>query len=191
MTVDAPTVRVLTVCSHNRTRSVMIAAMLQPMLDQRVGEGGAIVESAGFGRPGLPAIPDAVAAMAARGLDVSAHRSRPVTDALLADSDLVLTAERDHVVQIAMMSYAAFPSTMTLPEFLARADGHPPLAGEDLGRWIAQLTEDRTASAYLGEHIAEIVDPTGTPRRAFAAAVERLERDCARVAELIAVCRPR
>ena len=72
-------VRILTVCSYNRTRSVMTAAMLDAMLAARVGPDATVVESAGCVAPGYPAIPAAVEAMAERGLDVSGHRSRVVS----------------------------------------------------------------------------------------------------------------
>ena len=44
-------IRILTVCSHNRTRSVMIAAMLQSMLDHATRRGRRGRRLAGFGRP--------------------------------------------------------------------------------------------------------------------------------------------
>ena len=51
--------RILTVCSFNRTRSVMTAAMLDSMLEARVGPEAAVVKSAGCVSPGYPAIPAA------------------------------------------------------------------------------------------------------------------------------------
>ena len=185
MSDDVEPLRILTVCSHNRTRSVMIAAMLQSMLDDRFGRGGAIVSSAGFGPPDMSAIPDAVAAMAARGLDVSGHRSTAISESVLDDADLVLTAERDHVVRIAMISRQAFGRTMTLPEFLARSGAPIDVLANGFGTWVGRLTEDRAAEAYLREHVDEIADPTGTSRRVFAAAVDQMHEQCAMAADLI------
>lgn len=83
MSSDAPDtggpLTILTVCSHNRTRSVMTMAMLQRNLDGLLGAGAVVVRSLGFGPDDMPSIPDAVAAMARRGLDTSGHRSRQVT----------------------------------------------------------------------------------------------------------------
>jgi protein-tyrosine phosphatase len=189
MSDDVESLRILTVCSHNRTRSVMIAAMLQSMLDDRFGRGGAIVSSAGFGPPGLSAIPDAVAAMAARGLDVSGHRSTAITESVIDDADLVLTAERDHVVRIAMMSRQAFGRTMTLPEFLARGGDPIDVSADGFGNWVGQLTEDRPAEAYLRERVDEIADPTGTSRRVFTSAVDQMHDQCAMAADLVATHR--
>lgn len=185
MTAAAP-IRILTVCTHNRTRSVMTAAMLQAMLDERLGSSRAVVLSAGVGPPDLPAIPDAVDAMARRGLDVSGHRSRPITAELLDAADLVLTAERDHVVRVAMLSRAAYGRAMTLPEFIVRGGDSSPPAADDFRAWVERLTAERTSESYLRESIGEIADPTGSAARAFAAAVDRMEARCRAAADLIA-----
>jgi protein-tyrosine phosphatase len=181
--------RILAVCSHNRTRSVMIEAMLASMLaDSGLA---AEVRSSGFGPSGLPAIDDAVDAMAQRGLDVSQHRSRATTAALVEPADLILTAERTHVVRIAALAPDAFARTMTLPEFVGRATaGTTATPGIDTTgasrRRIARLTAERTAAGYLGNEIAEIADPTGLPRRDFHRAATEIEGQCRDAARLLA-----
>jgi protein-tyrosine phosphatase len=183
-TIEGPPLRILSVCTHNRTRSVMMAALLESFLRERLGADRVQVRSGGFGPEGLPAIADAVEAMRRRGLDVSGHRSRPVTVDDLTDVDVVLTAERNHVVRVAALSPQVFGRAMTLPEFLDRAH-----AGErdvdDPSGWIPLLTADRTASAYLSSATPEIVDPTGSASRAFDAAVERLEQQCREASQLL------
>jgi protein-tyrosine-phosphatase len=184
-TIDGPPLRILTVCTHNRTRSVMMAAMLESMLGERLGTDRVQLRSGGFGPEGLPAIPDAVEAMRRRGLDVSGHRSHQVTVDDLTDVDVVLTAERNHVVRVAALSPQVFGRAMTLPEFLDRAVAVVRDVG-DLSGWIPLLTADRTASAYLSGATPEIVDPTGSAPRAFDAAVERLEEQCSAAVQLLA-----
>ncbi len=176
MTPGAARLRILTVCTHNRTRSVMMAALIAQGLAVR----GIDVEvaSAGFGPPGMPAIDDAVDAMARRGLDVAAHRSRQVAPDLLAPADLIVTAERDHVVKIAAMSPAVFTRTMTLPEVLSRTASVVGFDLDDVRAWAAALTADRRASEYLRADVPEVFDPTGSPRRAFEAAVVDIEAQC-------------
>ncbi len=178
--------RILVVCSHNRTRSVMVEAMLRSMLDERLGAGVVAVSSAGFGPPGLPPIADAVAAMAERGLDVSAHLSSPITPAVIEEADLVLTAERDHVVRIATMSRAAFPRTMTLPEFVDRSAGVDD--GSDLAfrEWIERVGAGRTTDRFLRDQVGEIADPTGWSPGKFAEAVQGMHDHCDTVAFRIA-----
>jgi protein-tyrosine-phosphatase len=177
--------RILTVCSHNRTRSVMIGAMLTSMLRQRLGEESVDVVTSGFGPVGLPPIDDAVEAMRRRGLDVSSHRSSATTRELVETVDLVLTAERQHVVKIASLSPAAFRQAMTLPEFLDAAASSASDRDDDVSSWVRSLTEQRTASAYLRDPVPEVADPTGSASRVFEAAVVAIEQQCREVAALL------
>lgn len=186
MTETPPPLRVLTVCTHNRTRSVMMAALLESMLTDRLGVGRVAVRSSGFGPEGIAAIDDAVSAMARRGLDVSDHRSRATTVELVDSADVILTAERDHVVKVAALSRDAFARAMTLPELVMRAAGAPSSAGATGVRpWVESLTAERTAARYLREAIGEVADPTGSPRRAFEAAVVEIERQCSEASALL------
>ncbi len=163
----------------------MMAALFESMLNERLGR--VVVRSSGFGPEGIAAIDDAVAAMERRGLDVSQHRSGPTTQVLVDGADVIITAERDHVVKIAALSPSAFARTMTLPELLARA-GDVPVASDGAGVrvWAESLTRGRTASSYLREPVAEVADPTGSMPRAFEAAVVDLERQCAEASALLA-----
>ncbi len=173
--------RILTVCSHNRTRSVMMEAMLRSMLVERLGQDAVQIRSSGFGPVGLPAIDDAVDAMRRRGLDVSAHRSSTTTASLVDGADLILTAERDHVVRIAALSPDAFRRAMTLPEFLALTESGDRDPDLEVRTWAGSLTGERTASIYLRESIPEVADPTGSMPRAFEAAVVGIEQQCREV----------
>jgi protein-tyrosine-phosphatase len=184
---EGRTLRILTVCTHNRTRSVMMAAMLESMLVERLGLGAVVTKSAGFGPPGVAAIADAVEAMRRRGLDVSGHRSQHVTPILLDEADVVLTAERDHVVKIAALSPSAFPISTTLPEFLQLAVANPSRSPEGFSEWVRGLTSDRTASRYLRADVDEIADPTGSPPRIFETAVAALEQNCSEAAGYLAL----
>lgn len=190
---DGP-LRIVTVCSHNRTRSVMMAALLEVMLTERLGEHAVQIRSSGFGPTGLPPIDDAVDAMRSRGIDVSAHRSSTTTASLVDEADVILTAERAHVVKIAALSPAAFRRAMTLPEFLSSAadalderDAAPGDVGGDAVRcWIEQITADRRAGDYLRDQIVEVADPTGSMPKAFEAAVAAIEQQCREAAAFIA-----
>lgn len=178
--------KILTVCSHNRTRSVMTMAMLQRDLDERLGAGAAIVRSLGFGPEDLASIPDAVEAMSRRGLDTTAHRSRQVNAPKIEPADLILTSERDHVIKISGISPTAYRRSMTMPEFLELAALHEPAAGTDLRAWATKLTADRTARDYITDDVAEIFDPTGSAPRAFEKSVAEMEEMCARTVAFIA-----
>jgi protein-tyrosine phosphatase len=165
----------------------MMAALLESMLTEWLGPGRVTVRSSGFGPEGIPAIDDAVAAMQRRGIDVSEHRSSATTADLVNGADVIVTAERDHVVKIAALSPPAFARAMTLPELLSRAAGAEVAPhGEGVRPWVEALTAGRTAGAYLREPIVEVADPTGSSPRAFEAAVVEIERQCAEASALLA-----
>jgi len=156
----------------------MSAALLESKLTERLGASALQLRSSGFGPVGLPPIDDAVDAMRRRGLDVSGHRSSSTTASLVDGADLILTAERDHVVKIAALSPEAFRRAMTLPEFLAAAALGDDDADGDLRSWVKSLTAERTAGEYLRANVPEVADPTGSMPRAFEAAVVAIEQQC-------------
>lgn len=168
----------------------MMAALLESKLAARLGPDAARLRSSGFGPVDVGPIDDAVDAMRRRGLDVSGHLSAATTASLVDGADLILTAERDHVVKIAAMSSDAFRRAMTLPEFLAAAAQEGVVDAPDLRPWVESLTAQRTAGEYLRDPIPEVADPTGSMPRAFEAAVVAIERQCDEVvARLVAQLR--
>lgn len=179
--------RVITVCTHNRTRSVMSMAMIQAGLDRQLGQGRAVVGSLGMGPDGLLPIPEAVGAMRRRGLDVEGHRSRRLTAERLAGADLVLVSEKSHVVSVAGTVPELFGATFTLPEFCQLSVGCMRSRGATLSDWLGELGSGRNAAAYLRADIAETVDPTGLSRRRFEAATLDIEMMCASVVEALEV----
>jgi protein-tyrosine phosphatase len=170
----------------------MMAALLESKLAARLGPDAARLRSSGFGPVDVGPIEDAVDAMRRRGLDVSGHLSAATTASLVDGADLILTAERDHVVKIAALSSDAFRRAMTLPEFLAAAAREGVVdEAPDLRTWVESLTAQRTAGEYLRDPIPEVADPTGSMPRAFETAVVVIERQCDEVvARLVAQLSP-
>lgn len=89
---------VLFVCTANICRSPMAAALFRARLDKDVpGSENWLVNSAGtWAEAGIPASDNSVKAMASRKLDISAHRSKEITKALLDKFDLILVMEPGH-----------------------------------------------------------------------------------------------
>ena len=84
----------LFVCTANLFRSPVSAALFTYLLNDRGVVEGWTVESAGtLATDGLPISRLAQEMMTERAIDVSAHRSRQVTQEILERSDLVLTME--------------------------------------------------------------------------------------------------
>ena len=112
--MDAPQpFRVLVLCAHNRTRSVMAGYLLQSLLSDANVE----VTTAGFGEPGRTAMPQAVELLENAGIDAHAHRSTTVTVKMVRDANLVLTAEKSQVMAVVADLGGDFDRTFTLPEY--------------------------------------------------------------------------
>jgi protein-tyrosine-phosphatase len=88
--------RVLLVCTGNICRSPAAEALLRHRLEQE-GLDDWEVESAGtWTMGGRPASRYTVQLMAARGLDLTAHRSRAINRHIVEQADLVLTMTQGH-----------------------------------------------------------------------------------------------
>jgi protein-tyrosine phosphatase len=170
-----PVLDVLCVCTHNRTRSVLMGGLLHR---QHLLRGlGLAVRTAGFEQPGLPPTAETVRRLDRFGIDASGHRSRRLDDDDIDRAGLVLTAERRHVVEIAGRRPAAFTRTFTLPEAVDRGTAHGGRDGEELATWISALDEGRPrASAYLDATVGEIEDPTGRALEDWDRTVAEVER---------------
>lgn len=80
--------------------------MAEAVLRRRVPSIG--VSSAGIAAlVGRPADPLAVTLMAERGLDISAHRARQLTAAMVEATDLVVVMEQRHVAEVEALTPAA------------------------------------------------------------------------------------
>ena len=83
---------VLFICHGNLCRSPYAAGAFLRLLPGDVGK-GTRVSSAGFLGSGIPAPTQAVAAAAARHVDLSTHRSRIVTTQRLDDADVIVVMD--------------------------------------------------------------------------------------------------
>lgn len=166
--------RILVVCTYNRTRSVITGALLGDALHKR----GQLVTitTAGFEQAGLPATLDASAALAGRGIDVSDHQSERLANEMIEQADLIVTAEKVHVARICSDRLDVFRRTFTLPELASIVSGRSPRESEPLTSWLASIAPDRTPASYLNSYVPEVADPTGLSPLAFASAVAEMER---------------
>lgn len=168
-----PPVRILALCTANQCRSPMAEVMLAAKLARRGVD--ADVRSAGILEGGKPAWPEAVEAVAERGLDLGAHRSRPMEPGLVRDADLVLGMAREHAREAIALEPSAYSRVFTLKE-LVRAGTRHPRGGEPLDTWLADLADGRAVEDLLGADPADdIGDPIGGPLDAFRATATELD----------------
>ena len=160
--------------------------MAQAMLSARLASRGVTVgvASAGLLGSGWQPPPEVIAVMAARGIDVTSHRSRVVTVDDLASADLVLGLAREHVRHAAVLRPEAWPRAFTLRELLRRGQQAGVRApGEPLGDWLARAADGRSRPDLLGRRPADdVADPAGGPLRGYRATsglLDCLTRDLA------------
>ena len=147
---------VLFVCSGNTCRSPMAEGIAKKLWADELGiqidelvEHGILVVSAGTAAmPGMPASENAIAAAAEIGIDISAHRSRPLEPALVARAHEIYCLTGSHqFAAIALLEDAGgpFEEDAELPCLLAidRDIGDP--FGGDLETYRAVRDEIRDA----------------------------------------------
>ena len=174
---------ILIICSHNQVRSVMAQLLLQRAL--RDAGTRAVVRSAGFADGGRPAMPDAIRAMRNQQLDATGHISTRVDADMVRSADLVLTAERLHVIRLVEDDAELFKKVFTLPEFVQRAQTTGPRAGRTMAAWLQEVGGGRTHATFLAARTPEIADPTGLAPTMFTGTALRLDGWCRTIAELL------
>lgn len=170
------------VCTGNIARSPLAEVMLEDLLRRRLGPDVPVrVVSCGVhARPGESAVDGSRAEAAARGLDLSGHRSRAADPRELAACDLVLTMTTAQRHRLG----AAWPDgaerTFTLRGFVALAEdsalsaGPPPAVagaadlGERIRAVVTHLAEARSGRRGGGDRRAvDIEDPYFKARPAY------------------------
>jgi protein-tyrosine phosphatase len=184
MTTD-DTFRLLVMCTANQCRS----PMAQALAGQRLFERGvrAEVRSCGVLAGGAPPTAGARKAMAARGLDLSAHVSCTVEPELLARAQLVLTMERRHLVELAELDPGVIDRAFTLRELdeLSMVVG-PRRNGQTVDMWVAEAAALRDPSRVLtADTRDDVPDPMGGSRRAYRRTADDLDERITRIVTMI------
>lgn len=112
---------VLVVCTGNVCRSPLAAQLLVTRLNQAGVE--ALVRSAGTAAlTGQPMTPEAAESSRRYGGDPRGHAAMQLSEGLIDDSDLVLTASREHRAAVASLVPRAARRAYTLREFARVVD---------------------------------------------------------------------
>lgn len=165
------------VCTGNICRSPMAEAMLRHELERR-GCSDIQVASAGtWAGYGHWATPEALEVLEARGIDHSAHRSRPVEPDELAEADLVVAMTSVHLRELRGLSEAVGTKLVLMKEIaeveMGESAGTPGLDAFLAGR----RPEPRRA--------LDLDDPMGLPVFAYERAADEIATGVQRLAEIL------
>lgn len=156
---------IVIICTGNQIRSPVVEGFVRDFTSDLP----VVVSSAGMlDGAGVSAYPVAVEAASKWGIDISIHRSRNLTDASLADADLVLGFEREHVARAVVDGGAASERTFTLPELVDLLELVPPHKDDDLrarGRTAVARAEELRSGGFAVPPLREIRDPMGRRAR--------------------------
>jgi protein-tyrosine-phosphatase len=147
----------------------MAEALLRARLTRQGIDGDVEVSSAGLWEGGFPVSKPVLAAVAERGGDLRAHRSRRVTAEMAGDADLVIGLAREHVHELVALEPGLAPRTFTLKGLARHVDGLPPRpAGQTLTDYVAA---DVVVDAGPDD---DVEDPYGRPVSAVAETADEI-----------------
>jgi len=140
---------ILFVCTANQCRSPMAEGLMRRKLEREGRADEIRAASAGVDAlDGWRATENSIQAMAARGIDISGHRSRAATDKILQDAALILTMERAH----ANVLQALFPAHAERVHLLAQMAG----LESDVADPVGSPLEDYRRTAQEIENLIEL-----------------------------------
>ncbi len=153
---------ILVVCTANICRSPMAEALLKHLVAQREDADQWNVSSAGtWARPGLPASMNSQLAMEEIGLDIQDHQSKPVSEELISQCDLVLTMEGQHKEGLCIKFPAFCDRIYMLSEMVGRIEDVPDPIGGELADYRATA---RLLERYLAKGLDRIVELASTQK---------------------------
>ncbi len=140
-------IKFLFVCTGNTCRSPMAEWIFRKYLAKKLhcdvdhlGKMGYKVASAGtMDTADQPASNEAIAACAAKGIDIKAHKSRKLASELVEESDFIFVMERAHQKKIAAISPEAANKCVLLAENQEIAD--PIGQSQEVFNYCAELIE--------------------------------------------------
>ena len=137
-----------------------------------------------IGWNGYPATPHAVAVLAERGIDLSAHTSRKINIDDIERADVIIAMTRKHGWAVTAHDADAANRTFLLAE-LTRLARTQPRNGESLRQWAESVGGRRRADRPIGHGGDEITDPVGESIDVYRATAVLLERWLAELAEVL------
>lgn len=139
--------KILFVCTGNTCRSPMAAALMNKIAKDN--DMDVFADSAGlFALSGESASKNAVLAMQDYEIDISKHTSKPISDDLVLNSDLILTMTESHKALVAGLSPE---KTFTICEYAG-------LGGEISDPYGGDLEDYRSAAEQIYDCLTDIAE---------------------------------
>lgn len=163
--------------------------MAEVLLRRRLAERGvsATVRSAGLMPGGVPPADEAIAAMAAAGLDLSGRRSHQVSGPIIESADLIIAMTRQHIVELTLITPDAWAKMFQIRDLVRRAEllgARPP--AQSLGDWVAAVGEGRSRAAILTSSLTDdVADPIGQPAPVYERTAQLLDDLLTRLVRLL------
>lgn len=159
--------QILFVCTGNLCRSPMAEGLLKQKLTGDLKKKLRIVSAGTYALEGFPATLRGQTMAARFKVDLSQHRSQPLTPWLLGHSDLILVMEQEHLNHIRSLDPQAAQRTYLMKEFALPPDHAggilsiaDPISGDDtIYLKIFQQLDEETSR--LLPHIAGMVEGVG------------------------------
>lgn len=173
---------ILVVCTGNICRSPIAEGMIRAAF-ARMPENEAVeISSCGTnGWEGSEAMPESVQAAAERGVDISTHVARRLTDEMLDAADLVVCMAQEHREIVEAERPDAMGRTFTLKELVRLLEDLPGRAPNLQAR--VKEADALRREGFDGNALDEdIADPLGLPIDTYRAVAWELEAWCERMA---------
>jgi L-threonylcarbamoyladenylate synthase len=152
-------VKFLLVCTGNTCRSPMAEGMfrkywaekLQCEVDHLDEMGYKVISAGVMNMIGSPASAEAVAACAAKGIDIKAHKSRTLTRELVEESDFIFAMARMHCERVAVLSPEAADKCVLLAGDKEIPDpiGQPQEVFNDCAGLIEEAVRERIGELVI------------------------------------------
>jgi protein-tyrosine phosphatase len=170
---------IIVVCSGNICRSPVAEGLLRRGVLRRFGADAPDVSSAGtIGLEGSAATPESVQAAAERGVDISTHVARRLTDAMVQQADLVVCMAAEHRAEIEQRVPTAIDRTFTLKELTRLLEDDAPSAPQAqdaLAPRTLAAAHGRRTDGSTNPYDEDIVDPLGMPLETYRAIAWELD----------------